>query len=418
MSGQHFAMPDVGEGIAEAEVIEWLVKVGDTVAEDQPVIVVETDKSQVELPSPFTGVISDLHVAVGDTVKVGTVLITVIANGAQPAVTADSTALGPSHTAPDAVQPTPAASPTGPDRLRRRPLASPSTRRLAVSLGVDLTLVTGTGPHGRIQADDVRDTAAQPQPGTPAARPDEPSPTKPAWAQTTAADARDAVISVRGLRRQIAKSMTQSLQIPHVTEFREIDATALLHARTVLKIRFEQDGIRLSVLPLLVKATARALARHRSFNATYDADREELTQYGSVDIGIATATDDGLIVPVIRDVDRLSLRAIATEIDRVAELARTRKAKPEELGGAGFTITNFGSFGTWMGTPIIRHPEVAIAGFGRIREQVIPVDGQPAVRPVLPIVVATDHRINDGADLGAFVTDVADALQQPLLLLD
>jgi len=379
-AARDFVMPDVGEGIAEAEVVQWLVAAGDAVTEDQAVVVVETDKSQVELPSPFAGTVADLHADVGDIVKVGAILISV-------------------HTGVDA--PAANTSPTAHGQPQRR-LASPSTRRLAVTLGVDLAAVTATGPHGRVQADDVRAAAEAPQ-ETPA---------------THRKALQDTVITLRGLRRQIAKSMTQSLQIPHVTEFREIDASALLTARTILKARIEGDGIRLSVLPFLVKATARALTRHPSFNATYDAEREEITQYGAVNIGIATATDDGLIVPTVREVDRLTLREVAVEIDRVAELARTRSASPDQLGGAGFTVTNFGSFGTWLGTPIIRHPEVAIAGFGRIRDQVIPVDGQPAVRPVLPIVVAADHRINDGAHLAALVGDIAEALQQPLLLLD
>lgn len=212
--------------------------------------------------------------------------------------------------------------------------------------------------------------------------------------------------------------MTEALQIPHVTEFREIDATGLLEAHAVLRPRFEETGLRLSLLPLLVKACTWALARHPSLNATFDAEASRITQHRSVHLGIATATDDGLMVPVLRDSDELSLRETAAGIERLVHLARTRTAAPQHLSGGTFTLTNFGSFGTWLGTPIIRPPEVAIAGFGRVEEKVIAVDGAPVVRPVLPIVVACDHRINDGAHLAGLVSDLAAALRQPLLLVD
>lgn len=414
---EDFVMPDVGEGIAEAEVVEWLVAVGDSVTIDQAVAVVETDKSQVELPTPFAGVVATLHAEVGDIIKVGTPLISVKADATSAPATTVIEPEAPIDSAAAVIAAAPAAS-----AWRPGPVASPSTRRLAVTLGVDLAQVTPTGPHGRIQAADVRAAAEGEQAPTAAATGHDdltaaaPAPTRSP--RHIARNTQDVVVPVRGLRRQIARTMTQSLQIPHVTEFREIDASKLLAARSFLKPRFDQDGLPLSVLPFLVKATARALTRHPSFNATYDSGLEEITQYAAVHIGIATATEDGLIVPTLRDADQLSLREIGTEIDRLAELARTRKASPDQLSGAGFTITNFGSFGTWLGTPVIRHPEVAIAGFGRIEDKVIPILGQPTVRPVLPIAVAADHRINDGVHLGALVTDIADALVDPLLLLD
>lgn len=421
MTAPHeFRMPDVGEGIAEAEIIEWLASVGDSVQEDQPIVVVETDKSQVEIPSPFTGVVAELRGSVGDVVAVGEVIVTVTgeaARGGQPdsrkaTPPADpASALASASTSPSTAPTVSSMSAASP-----RPLASPSTRRLAAQMGVDLTQVTGTGRFGRIEASDVTGLVSTSIPTDTASAENAPNASVPLPRRTTTD--KDTAVPLRGLRRQIAKSMTESLTIPHVTEFREIDASAVRAARAALKPRFEADGIRLSVLPFLVLATVRALQRHPSFNATFDPVRGEITQYGGVHVGIATSTDDGLIVPVLRDADQLGIRQIALEIERVAELARTRKAKPSELGGAGFTISNFGSFGTWLGTPVIRHPEVGIAGFGRIAERVIPVDGIPAVRPVLPIVVAADHRINDGADLGSFVTEIARSLEQPFLLLD
>jgi pyruvate/2-oxoglutarate dehydrogenase complex dihydrolipoamide acyltransferase (E2) component len=433
-----FRLPDIGEGIAEAEVVQWLVAVGDTVAEDQPVVAVETDKSQVELPSPFGGTVTELHCAVGDVVAVGAALISV--GGDAPAT---GGAPGGADAAPNPDTPRSlndrarsvhnersfqAAGPS-----RKTISASPSTRKLAARLGIDLAAVDGTGPNGRVLAADLTryeagaDTAlgspvssAEPFPaGSESEQTEVAHNGAPAHSATTVPRGRRAarVIPVRGLRRQIAKSMTQSLQIPQITEFREVDATALIRARAALKPRFDRAGIALSVFPFLVSATVRALVAHPNFNAAYDAAGQRVIQHGGVDIGIATATGDGLVVPVVRDADLLGLRELTTEIDRVAQSARDRKAPPSALSDAGATVTNFGSFGTWLGTPIIRSPEVVIVGFGRIAERVIPVDGSPEVRPVLPIAVSADHRVNDGSDLGAFVTEIADALVEPYLLL-
>jgi len=459
-----FKLPDVGEGIAEAQVIEWLVAVGEEVAEDQPLVVIETDKSQLELPAPAAGTVVALRASEGDIVKVGEDLVEISTAGLAPKSSATDGAAaahrpnsdlpsveGPaSSEASEATMPAPSAATRG-----LRPLASPSTRRLALQLGVDLGRVQGTGPNGRILAEDLRGTGASggaaavsanaglettgavlgadvgldqaldapvAESGSVAAGP---TGANPVGAQTV--DSRPTrserpqdttVIELRGVRRQIARSMTEALRIPHVTEFREIDATALLEARAALRPRFEEAELRLSILPFLVKACTWALARHPSLNARFDAENERITQHRAVHLGIATATKDGLIVPVLRNSEELSLREIASEIDRLARLARTRRASSEELGNGTFTLTNFGSYGTWLGTPIIRPPEVAIAGFGRVENKVLPVDGAPAVRPVLPIVAAADHRINDGAHLGGLVSDIASALTQPLLLLD
>ena len=207
--------------------------------------------------------------------------------------------------------------------------------------------------------------------------------------------------------------MSEALRIPHITEFKEIDATALMSLRNELAPQFEKEGIKFSVTPLLMRACVVALQNHPSFNARFDSEMGEIRQYEDINLGFATATDDGLIVPVMRKANDFTVSTLAKQTEQLAELAKTRKASTEQLGGGTFTVTNFGSFGTWLGTPIIRPPEVAIAGFGRIAEKVIPVDGAPAVRMVLPIVVAADHRINDGAHLGAFVSEIAKLLLNP-----
>ena len=392
-----YKLADVGEGIAEAEVIEWLVAVGDSVKEDQPVVVVETDKSQIEIPAPVTGIVKSLGAKVGDVLAVGSNLMQIEATG----VVSKDIAAHASAPAVEVKQTSKSA--TTPARATNvRPLASPSTRKLADSLGVSLEAIVGSGPNGRITSDDVTNAKS----GVNTAAPTHDN-------SPTIAQAGITLIQLRGLRRQIATSMSEALRIPHITEFKEIDATALMALRSELAPQFEKEGIKFSVTPLLMRACVIALQNHPTFNARFDSEMGEIRQYDDINLGFATATEDGLIVPVMRKANDFTVAMLAKETEQLAELAKTRKATSDQLGGGTFTVTNFGSFGTWLGTPIIRPPEVAIAGFGRIAEKVIPVDGVPAVRMVLPIVVAADHRINDGAHLGAFVSDIAKLLLNP-----
>lgn len=386
MSNFDFTLPDVGEGIAEAEIIEWFVAVGDTVAIDQVVAVIETDKSQIEMPIPVAGKVSGIHAKPGDVIKVGAKLISVEIDGAAPVVETHS-GHTPTVTAIAAETVATSTNSVG------RPLASPSTRRLAASMGIDLGAVQGTGPHGRITEADVRGFTNEPKASAP-------TPVIAIGATGTR------VIPLQGLRRQIASAMSQALSIPHILEFKEIDATELLNFRAAVN----ESGKQLSVTPFLMKACINALQKHPSFNARFDATANEIHEFDNVHLGIATATDDGLIVPVVKNAESLSIVELSEQLNNLAELARTRKASSEQLTGGTFSLTNFGSFGTWLGTPVIRPPEVGIAGFGRVSEKVIVVDGQPAVRKILPIVVAADHRINDGAHLGAFVSEIAEQL--------
>jgi len=402
-----YKLADVGEGIAEAEVIEWLVAVGDLVKEDQPVIVVETDKSQIEIPAPVSGKVIELCVVAGDVLAVGASLMKIEASGE---ISKDISAhASPAKTDPSAVLTNDKAdlpSTLGARATNVRPLASPSTRRLAASLGMALENVSGSGPNGQITAEDVQAASATASPNsTPKVTP-------------TVSEPGVTVIPLRGLRRQIAASMSQALTIPHILEFKEIDATALLALRSELSKDFEAQGQKLSVTPFLMRACVLALAKHKTFNARFDPEAAEIQQFENVNLGFATATDDGLIVPVIDNAQSLSVKELAQETDTLAALAKSRKASVEQLSGGTFTLTNFGSFGTWLGTPIIHAPEVAIAGFGRITEKVLALDGIPTVRMVLPIVVAADHRVNDGAHLGAFVSEIADLLLHPLSLLE
>lgn len=404
-----YKLADVGEGIAEAEIIEWLVKVGDIVSEDQPVVVVETDKSQIEIPAPVSGEVVAIDSAAGDVIAVGASLMKIqtgAANGKPKSSEIDVKA--DAQTSASEVITSNAESRTisAPRVNNVRPLASPSTRRLAATLGVQLEMVSGSGANGRITEEDVKNAVGQSVDAIV-------SSSEPTPASVSIQEDGVTVVPMRGLRRQIAASMTEALKIPHILEFKEIDATALLAARAELAPKYEAAGKKLSITPFLMRACVLALAKHKTFNARYNPDAGEVLQYDSVHLGFATATDDGLIVPVIRSADKLSVLELAEQTDLLANLAKTRKATPEQLSGGTFTITNFGSFGTWLGTPIIRSPEVGIAGFGRVSEKVIPVDGQPAVRNVLPIVVAVDHRVNDGAHEGAFVSEIARLLLNP-----
>lgn len=393
MSTFDFTLPDVGEGIAEAEIIEWSVAVGDTVKVDQVVAVIETDKSQIEMPIPVAGTISAIHAKPGDVIKVGANLISVETDGSVAAPVETHKTIS----APVVATTTPATAAVV--NSVGRPLASPSTRRLAASLGIDLAIVPGTGPHGRVTESDVRGFTGQPKP---VATTSTPAPVIGG----------DRVIPLQGLRRQIASSMTQALSIPHILDIKEIDATNLLTFRAGMIA----GGTQLTVTPFLMKACINALRKHPNFNARFDPTANEIHEFADVHLGIATATDDGLIVPVVKNAASMSIIELSDRLNELAELARTRKATTDQLTGSSFTLTNFGSFGTWIGTPVIRPPEVGIAGFGRVTEKVIVVDGKPAVRKILPIVVAADHRINDGAHLGAFANEIADQLLNPLNL--
>ncbi len=382
MSTLEFKLPDIGEGLGEAEILRWHVSVGEQVAEDQIIVEVETDKSAVGVPAPCDGIVQRLGGEVGDVLAVGSILAVLEVPG------------GGTDTAP---------------ANRRRVLASPATRAYATELGVDMGKILGTGPSGRVTREDV-EQASRPIPA--------PASGGIEHVERPLSPGGDQVFPLRGLRRQIAKTMTQSWQqIPHITELREIEATELVRVQRMLRAELEPEGIRLTYLPIFIRATVAALQEHPSMNAQFDSENEQIVYRGQYNIGFATATDDGLIVPVLHDADQLSLLEMTKQIHGLVESARSRKSSPEQLSHGTFTITNYGTFGTWMGTPIIRPPEVAIAGFGRIREAVIPVRGKPRVRQVLPIAVSADHRLNDGDRLGAFVNTLSAYLQEPALLL-
>lgn len=411
MSDYRFDLPDVGEGLGEGEIVHWHVGEGDAVKADQIIVDVQTDKAVVEIPAPVAGTMKTLGGAVGATIPVGAMLAVIATETPRPAVAARPPAASRSaDSAPDA-EPPAAAEGTPP---RRRALASPATRKRALELGVDLASVSGTGARGQVTRADVERAAATP-PKPESTRASAPQAAPPAAPESAAADR---VEPLRGLRRQIAQTMqTAWREIPHILTFHEIDATRLVAARRALAAEFEPEGVRPSYLPIVMKACAAALRRYPRFNAALNMEAEEIVYRARVNIGFATATGDGLIVPVIHDADRKSVLALAREIAELAEAARTRKIGVPQLRGGTFTISNYGSYGGHFGTPIIRPPEVAILGVGAIRDTVVPVDGAPAVRPALPLAVSADHRLNDGEHLGAFASAIASFLRDPVRLL-
>lgn len=404
MSEVTFTLPDIGEGLGEGEIVRWHAAPGEAVKADQLMVEVETDKAVVEIPSPVTGVLKVQGGQPGEVVPVGG-LLAVIETEGEGAAPAPTPAPEPEAAPEVAPPPTPETPPA-----RRRVLASPATRKLAVELGLDLATLSGSGERGRVTREDVLAAGAAPAPA-------------PALPSVTAAApapplGEDRVEPLRGLRRQVARTMTQAWrEIPHINSMREIEADELVAAYRGLRAELEPSGVKLTYLALFVKAVVVALKANPGFNASIDMEREEIVYHHRYNIGIATATGEGLIVTVLHDADTLSLVDIARRLDELAQKARARKVRPEELSGGTFTITNWGSYGGWLGSPIIRPPEVAIVGFGRIREAVVPVDGVPAVRQLLPLVVAADHRVNDGEHLGSFIAALATYLSHPVRLL-
>ncbi|HEX5898690.1 MAG TPA: dihydrolipoamide acetyltransferase family protein [Solirubrobacteraceae bacterium] len=412
MAPLEFRLPDVGEGIATAEIVAWQVAEGDQVTEHQDLVEIQTDKATVVIPCPANGVITRLCGTPGDTLDVGAVLAVIEADGAAAAPVAPANGAGE-----------PAARATagaGAPARAGAPLAAPTTRRLARELGVALEDVAGSGPHGRIVREDVERAAAG---SAASAAPKATAPT-PSPMPSRAAPTPGEVVPLRGVRRTIAHALTRAwLEVPRIIDYREVDATALLRARASLRQRAIARGDKalgraLTPTPLIVRAAVLAARDHPYVNASIDLEREEITLHRHYHVGIATAGPDGLTVPVVHDADHRSLAEIALEVVELARAARERRLRPDQLAGPTFTVNNFGSLGTWMGTPIVRPPEVVNLGVGGIRDRVVAVDGAAVVRPTLVLCVAGDHRVLDGDTLAAYVNQVAELLEDPVLLFE
>src|SRR5881409_3936757 len=430
-----FVLPDLGEGLTEAEIVKVLVQEGDRVQEDAPLLEVETDKATVEIPSPVTGRVAKIHVQPGQTVKVGAVLVTfddVAATGAGGGEGAPPLGTTLARCPLPAPAPTRApTSPTLPTPSHSGPVAAtPATRRLARELGVDIHTVRGTGHGGRVSDDDVRAAAGGRPPASaqPAAQPV--APERPATRKPLAPVGAESALPrfeqwgaverqpLSHLRRTIAERMTLSATlVPHVTHFDRADITELdaIIRRNVEPAR--QRGLTLTLTSFLLKAAAQALLEHPQFNASLDPAAGELVLKRYYHLGVAVATDRGLIVPVIRDVDRKPLPELQRELAALAQRVREGKATLDDLRGGTFTITNIGALGGTGAIPIINYPEVAILGVARAREEPVVQEGRIVPRMLLPISLTFDHRVADGADGARFAAAIVRRLERPEQLL-
>ncbi|MFI9525913.1 dihydrolipoamide acetyltransferase family protein [Micromonospora rosaria] len=474
MSEQVFLLPDLGEGLTEAEIVEWRVAVGDTVTVDQSVVEVETAKAVVDVPCPYAGRVVALHGAAGEVRPVGQPLITIApagTGGAEPAghatyreeeragsgnvligygtghggvgrrrrrarlavapeASAPTVPAAPLSAAPAAPVPVPAAAArpaavtapaagaaTAPASGALR-VISPIVRRLARDRGVDLAGLTGTGPGGVIRRADVEAAlaalAAGPAPATtggPAARlaavPALPDPAEPGD---------DLVIPLTGIRRAIADKLSRSRrEIPEVTIWVDVDATGLLATRAAINAARPEQPV--SILALLARVCLSGLRRFPQLNAHVDTAGQRIVQSRGVHLGIATQTDRGLVVPVLRDAQRLTTADLAAELAATTAAARAGTLPPARLTGGTFTLNNYGVFGVDGSTPIINHPEAALLGIGRIVDKPWVVDGSLAVRKVTQLSLTFDHRVCDGGVAGGFLRHVADCVEQPALLI-
>ena len=414
-----FNFPDVGEGIHEGRVVEWLVAAGDTVVEDQPLLKVETDKAVVELPSPKAGTVLELHVDADATIEVGDALVTIGEAG-------ESAGAGPVSREPR-VSSGPAAAPEeGPAQVpsgrspasARRPLATPRTRMRARRHGVDLGAVEGTGPGGRITDEDVDRASAAPAPEPALKVAQTPPRREPRGTVEATSEGEVERLPVSHLRKVIANAMRASKQTSaHVTHVDEADVTELYARYREAKAAVEADGGRFTLLPFFVKALVTALKMYPMFNASVDEDKQEILLKRYYNIGIAVDTPEGLVVPVIRHADRKNMVELAAEVDDLAARARRRELRLDEMRGGTCTITNIGPLGGIFATPIINQPELAIVGLHKIQDRPVVVDGEVVVRKMMYLSVSFDHRWIDGAEAARFMCDLVRLVSSPGLLM-
>ena len=392
-----FKLPDVGEGTAEAEIVKWHVAAGDRVDEDQTLVEVTTEKAIVELPAPVAGTVVSIHGAVGDTIAVGSdlVVIETEASVGKTEEAAPRTALLPAERKPESRAKTEAV------------LASPAVRARARQLGVELHVVPGSGPAGRVTHADLDHAIAAV--GNRPMRP-------PRAAPPAGGDPVDEQRIV-GIRRKIAERMQEaSRRIPHFSYVEEVDVTALEELRRHLNEEHAGKRMKLTPLPFILRAIVRAVAAHPEINARFDDEKGILQRHAAVHLGIATQTPHGLLVPVLRNAEALGLWESASEVDRLATAARDGKATRSELSGSTITVTSLGALGGVASTPIINYPEVAVVGVNRIAERPVVREGQIVVRKMMNLSSSFDHRVIDGWNAAAFIQKVKGLLEQPATL--
>ncbi|WGT32462.1 dihydrolipoamide acetyltransferase family protein [Pseudomonas atacamensis] len=414
-------MPDIGEGIAEVELSQWHVKVGDLVVEDQVLADVMTDKAMVDIPSPVHGKVIALGGQPGEVMAVGSVLISIEVEGAgnlkesaAPAAVKEAPVAPKVEAAVEskpaaAAAPRPAAVCQGPMVAREaneRPLASPAVRKHALDLGIQLRLVRGSGPAGRVLHEDLEAYLAQGQSNASA-------PAAAAYAQRHDEEQ----IQVIGMRRKIAQRMQDATQrAAHFSYVEEIDVTAIEELRAHLNEKHGASRGKLTLLPFLVRALVVALRDFPQMNARYDDEAQVITRLGAVHVGVATQSDVGLMVPVVRHAEARSLWDSAAEISRLANAARNGKASRDELSGSTITLTSLGALGGIVSTPVLNLPEVAIVGVNKIVERPMVVKGQVVIRKMMNLSSSFDHRVVDGMDAALFIQAIRGLLEQPATL--
>jgi 2-oxoisovalerate dehydrogenase E2 component (dihydrolipoyl transacylase) len=421
-----FRLPDIGEGIAEAEIVAWHVKIGDRVEEDQQVADMMTDKATVEMESPVAGKVLELAGEVGDQIPIGSVLAVIETEGADRAAepvddskeerpladgaveaTPDQAEELPVVAVDETPEPSKPAPRVEPEVAEKEPvakahaLASPAVRARARDLGIDLGQVKTAGD--RIRHSDL-DAYLLYNGGTVPAR-------------GGAAASKDETIKVVGLRRKIAENMQEAKRrIPHFTLVEEFDVTALEETRAMMN-KDRGSNPKLTLLPFLITAMTKALAEWPMLNATYDDDANVITRHGAVQMGMATQTPNGLMVPVIRNAQSLSAWQIASEILRLSDAARTGKAARDELMGSTITISSLGPMGGITSTPVINRPEVAILAVNKVQEKLVPIDGEIEIRKRMNLSLSCDHRVVDGWDAASFMQTLKGYVENPLRLL-
>jgi 2-oxoisovalerate dehydrogenase E2 component (dihydrolipoyl transacylase) len=409
MSAHAIKVPDLGEGIAEVELVAWHVKPGDAVVEDQALADVMTDKATVEIPSPVRGKVVSLGGDVGQQIAVGAELIRIDVDGVSAPARASAPVPAPAHAATVAVaertaQPSAAAAGRLPDD---RPIASPALRRRAWELGIELKDVKPSGAGGRIMQADLDRLVAT------GARLKPHHPSVPADVERNDEEA----IKIIGLRRKIAQKMQESKRrIPHFTYVEEVDVSELETLRARLNAKWGEQREHLTLLPLLMRAVVLAVREFPQINARFDDEAGVVTRYGAVHIGIATQTDSGLMVPVVRHAEARDLWSSAAEVGRLAEATRAGKATRDELSGSTITITSLGALGGIVSTPVINHPEVAIVGVNRIAQRPMVRDGAVVARQMMNLSSSFDHRVVDGVHAAEFVQALRRLLESPATL--
>jgi pyruvate dehydrogenase E2 component (dihydrolipoamide acetyltransferase) len=438
MTALEFKLPDIGEGVHEGEIVRWIVAEGAAVQEDEPVVEVMTDKATVEIPAPASGTVSKHLYGEGDVANVGDVIFVLATAGgggapaAAPAAAPAPAASNGAAAAPAAPAPAAAPAPVQPADPTRKVLAAPATRRLARELGVDLSTVIGSGPHGRVKPEDVRAVAAAPAPAPAAPAAPAPAAPAPAAAPAAAAPAPAALpsfpqvmgsreveeVPFRGIRRKTAEAMTRSkFTATHFSLIEEVDCTEMVAARAVAKEVGARHGVKVTYMGYIMKATAIALQEFPQLNAELDEEAGVIKVKKYVNLGIAVDTPNGLVVPAVKDANLKGILQLSADLMDIAARAREGRLKPDDFADTTFSISNAGNIGGLLATPIINFPEVAIMGVHVMRKMPRCVGDDIVARQVMNLSISIDHRLVDGADGARFMVRVRELLEDPALML-